>query len=58
MQCEERNRLAHGGAGAPERAYKAACAVPIRKCSEAENERQEENCKSLKEERKEVGQNS
>ena len=59
MQCEKGNRFAHGGAGAPERVYKIACAVPIRKCSEAKNERQkEENCKSLSEERKEVDQKS
>ena len=33
--------------------------MPIRKCSEAENGRQkEENCKSLSEKRKEVGQKS
>ena len=54
-QCEERNRLERGGAGARERAYKVACAVPIKKFNEAENERQEEeNRKSLSEEGKEV----
>ena len=50
------NRLAHGGAGAPENAYKAAIAVPIRRFDAAENEkRKEENCKSLNKEGKEVG---
>ena len=59
MQCEEKNQLARGGAGARERAYKVACAVPIRKFSEAGNGRRKgKDCKSLSEERKEVGQNS
>ena len=58
MQCEERNRLARGGAGARERAYKVACAVPIRKFSEVENEKQKENYRSLSKERKEIGQKS
>ena len=59
MQCEERNRLVRGGAGARERAYKVACAMPIKKFNAAENgRRKKEDCKSLKEERKEVGQNS
>ena len=59
MQCEERNRLARGGAVARERAYKVACTVPIRKFSEAENgRRKEKDWKSLCKERKEVGQNS
>ena len=57
MQCEKGNRLARGGAGARERAYKVACAMSIRKCSAAENGRQKEkNSKSLSKERKEVGQ--
>ena len=59
MQCEKRNQLARGGAGARERAYKVACAMPIKKFNAVENgRRKEEDCKSLKEERKEVGQNS
>ena len=57
MQCEEKNRLTRGGAGARERAYKVACAIPIKKFNAAENGRRKD-CKSLKEERKEVGQNS
>ena len=58
MQCEEKNRLARGVAGARERAYKVTCAMPIKKFNEAENGGRKEDCKSLKEERKEVGQNS
>ena len=59
MQCQEKNRLARGGAGARERVYKVACAMPIKKFNAAENERRkQEDCKSLKDERKEVGQNS
>ena len=40
MQCKERNRLARGDAGTRERAYKVACAVPIRNLvrSKKENE--------------------
>ena len=59
MQCEKENRLAHGGAAAREKAYKAACAVPIRRFDAAENgRRKEENCKSLSKEGKEVGPES
>ena len=59
MQCEKGNRLARGGAGALEREYKIACAVPIKKFNAAKNERRKEkNCKSLNKERKEVGQKS
>ena len=59
MQCEERNRLARGGAGARERAYKVACAVPIKSFSEIGNEKQkEENYRSVSKERKEIDQKS
>ena len=59
MQCEREHQLAHGGAGARERAYKVVCDMPIRKFSAAENgRRKEENCKSLSKERKELGQKS
>ena len=45
MQYKKRNLLAPGGAGARERAYKVACAMPIRKFSAAQNRRQkEESC--------------
>ena len=57
MQCKERNRLARGGAGARERAYKVACAMPIKKFNAAENGGRKEDCRSLSKERKEVGQN-
>ena len=57
MQCKKGNRLACGGAR--ERAYKVACAMPIKKFNAAENgRRKEENCKSLSKEGREVGQNS
>ena len=53
LQCEERNRLARGGAGAGERAYKVACAVPIKNFSEIGNEKQkEENYRSVSKEKK------
>ena len=57
-ECEERNRLARGGAGARERAYKVACAMTIKKFNAVENGERKEDCKSFSEERKEVGQNS
>ena len=53
------NWLTHDGAGARERAYKVACAVPINKFSTAENgRRKEENYRSLSKEGKEVGPES
>ena len=59
MQCEKGNLLARGGAGARERAYKVACAVPVMKCSETKNGRlKEENYRSLSKEGKEVGPES
>ena len=57
MQCERRNRLAHGGASAREKAYKVACAVPIRKFGATENEKlRGENCRGTSEEKKDVNQ--
>ena len=39
MQCEKGNRLARGGAGARERAYKIARAMPIKKFRRKEDEK-------------------
>ena len=59
MQCKKGNRLAHGGAGARERAYKVACAMAIKKFHAAENgRRKEENYRSFSKERKEISQKS
>ena len=59
MQCEKRNRLAHGGAGALERTYKVACSMPIKRCNTVENgRRKEENYRSLSKGKKEIGQKS
>ena len=59
MQCEEKNRLERDGAGAREKAYKVACAVPIQKFNLAVNGRQEEeNRKSLSKKGKKIGPES
>ena len=59
MQCKKENLLARGGAGPRERAYKIACAVPIRKLGAAENKKlREKNCRSTSEEKKDVDQKS
>ena len=59
MQCKRGNRLARVGASAPEKAYKVACEVAIRKFGAAENERlRGENCGSTSEERKDFDQKS
>ena len=58
MQCEKGNWLAHGGASACKRAYKVACAVPVRKFNTAEDRKlKEENFKNINEDKKNIDQN-